>query len=202
MKKNKIHILFFALTSMLFSSCNTSNRDSDIKELIGGFDLLSSEETGIDFNNSIKETKYFNHYFFGQIYVGSGVAIGDLDNDGLPDIFFGGNQVGDRLYHNKGNFKFEDISRSSKIARNPGWTWGVTMADVNADGYLDIYVSRNGNSMDINKRRNMLFINNQDLTFTESAISYGLADIGFSTQAVFFDMDNDGDLDMYQVNQL
>jgi hypothetical protein len=134
--------------------------------------------------------------------VGAGVAIGDLDNDGLPDIFFGGNQVGDRLYHNKGNFKFEDISKSSKIARNPGWTWGVTMADVNTDGYLDIYVSRNGNSLDINKRRNMLFINNQDLTFTESAISYGLADIGFSTQAVFFDMDNDGDLDMYQVNQL
>ncbi len=202
MKKSKLNIIVFVLLNILFSSCNTSKRDLNPKELIGGFDLLSSQETGIDFNNSIKETKYLNHYFFGQIYVGAGVAIGDLDNDGLPDIFFGGNQVGDRLYHNKGNFKFEDISKSSKIARNSGWTWGVTMADVNADGYLDIYVSRNGNSMDIKKRRNMLFINNQDLTFTESAISYGLADIGFSTQAVFFDMDNDGDLDMYQVNQL
>ena len=202
MKYSKYSIIIFVLFNIIFFSCNQNKRDLNPKELIGGFDLLKSTETGIDFNNSIKETKYFNHYFFGQIYVGAGVAIGDLDNDGLPEIFFGGNQVGDRLYHNKGNFKFEDISRTSKITRNPGWTWGVTMADVNADGYLDIYVSRNGNSMDINKRRNMLFINNKDLTFTESAIKYGLADIGFSTQAVFFDMDNDGDLDMYQVNQL
>jgi hypothetical protein len=186
---------------MFFSSCNHSQRDLYPKELVGGFELLKPEQTGVYFNNSIKETKYFNHYFFGQIYVGAGVAIGDLDNDGLPDIFFGGNQVGDRLYLNKGNFKFEDITKESKIARSPGWTWGVTMADVNADGYLDIYVSRNGNSLDLRKRRNQLFINNQDLTFTESAISYGLADIGFSSQAVFFDMDNDGDLDMYQVNQ-
>jgi hypothetical protein len=190
--------LFFA---MLFSSCNYSKRELYPKELIGGFELLKPEQTGIDFNNSIKETEYFNHYFFGQIYVGAGVAIGDLDNDGLPDIFFGGNQVGDRLYHNKGNFKFEDITKESKIARSPGWSWGVTMADINADGYLDIYVSRNGSSLDPRKRRNQLFINNQDLTFTESAVSYGLADIGFSSQAVFFDMDNDGDLDMYQVNQ-
>jgi hypothetical protein len=202
MKTYTSSILIFLFFSLFFSSCNQSQRDLYPKELIGGFELLKPDQTGIDFNNSIKETKYFNHYFFGQIYVGAGVAIGDLDNDGLPDIFFGGNQVGDRLYHNKGNFKFEDISKSSKIVRNPGWTWGVTMADVNADGYLDIYVSRNGNSLDIKKRRNILFINNQDLTFTESAISYGLADIGFSSQAVFFDMDNDGDLDMYQVNQL
>jgi hypothetical protein len=201
MKTYTSSILIVLFFSLFFSSCNQSKRDLYPKELIGGFELLKPDQTGIDFNNSIKETKYFNHFFYGHIYNGSGVAIGDLDNDGLPDVFFGGNQVGDRLYHNKGNFKFEDISKSSKISRNPGWTWGVTMADVNADGFLDIYVSRNGNSLDINKRRNMLFINNQDLTFTESAISYGLADIGFSTQAAFFDMDNDGDLDMYQVNQ-
>ena len=190
------------LLILLFNSCNTSKRDLNPKEIIGGFDLLPEEQTGIDFNNAIKETSRFNHYFYSQMYVGSGVAIGDINNDGLSDIFFGGNQVGDRLYLNKGDFKFEDISKESKITRSPGWSWGVTMADVNADGYLDIYVSRNGNSLDIKKRRNQLFINNQDLTFTESATSYGLADIGFSTQAVFFDMDNDGDLDMYQVNQL
>ncbi|MGB0879611.1 MAG: VCBS repeat-containing protein [Polaribacter sp.] len=189
------------LLVFLFNSCNASQRDNNPKELIGGFDLLSAEQTGIDFNNTVKETKYLNHYFYSQIYIGSGVAIGDINNDGLADIFFSGSQVIDKLYLNKGNFQFEDITRKSGVAKNSGWSWGVTMADVNADGYLDIYVSRNGNSLDLEKRRNQLYINNQDLTFTESAISYGLADIGFSTQAVFFDMDNDGDLDMYQVNQ-
>jgi len=194
-------LLLFVIFLILFSSCTTSKRDLNPKELIGGFELLSAEKTGIDFNNSIKESKYFNHYFYGQIYIGSGVAIGDINNDGLLDVFFAGSQVIDKLYLNKGDFKFEDITRESKISKNSGWSWGVTMADVNNDGYLDIYVSRNGNSLDREKRRNQLYINNQDLTFTESAISFGLADIGFSTQAVFFDMDNDGDLDMYQVNQ-
>jgi hypothetical protein len=199
-------INFFILKALfavclLMVSCQNSKRDLYPEDLIGGFELLSAEKTGIDFNNAIKESNFFNHYFYSQIYVGSGVAIGDINNDGLPDIFFGGNQVIDKLYLNKGNLQFEDITRKSKVAKNPGWSWGVTMADVNADGYLDIYVSRNGNSLDIEKRRNQLYINNGDLTFTESAISFGLADIGFSTQAVFFDMDNDGDLDMYQVNQ-
>ena len=109
--------------------------------------------------------------------------------------------MSDRLYLNKGDFQFEDITKKSKAAKNSGWTWGVTMADVNADGYLDIYVSRNGNSLKLEDLRNQLYINNQDLTFTESAMTYGLGDVGYSTQAVFFDMDNDGDLDMYQVNQ-
>tara|TARA_B100000809_G_scaffold95141_1_gene93806 strand:+ start:13412 stop:16702 length:3291 start_codon:yes stop_codon:yes gene_type:complete len=199
MKTYKLLILVFL--NILFFSCEKPSRDLNHKELIGGFDLLTPEQTGVDFNNAIKESNFFNHYFYSQIYVGSGVAIGDINNDGLSDIFFGGNQVIDKLYLNKGNLQFEDITRNSKVAKNSGWSWGVTMADVNADGYLDIYVSRNGNSLDLEKRRNQLYINNKDLTFTESAISYGLADVGFSTQAVFFDMDNDGDLDMYQVNQ-
>lgn len=186
----------------LFYSCNDKPiREVNTGELIGGFDLLPSEVTGINFNNAIQEGVKFNQYFYTQIYNGSGVAIGDINNDGLPDIFFGGNQVGDRLYLNKGDFKFEDISNSSKIAYKSGWTWGVTMVDINADGYLDIYVSRNGTSMTPKNRKNKLFINNKDLTFTESAEKYGLADAGFSTQATFFDIDNDGDLDMYQVNQ-
>ena len=190
------------ITSLLISCQEKTYRDLSPAQLVGGFDLLPSSQTGIDFNNTIKEGRTFHHYFFSQIYLGSGVAIGDLNNDGLPDVYFGGNQVGDRLYLNKGNFQFEDISKSSKIAYKPGWTWGVTMVDINADGYLDIYVSRNGTSVNPKDRRNLLFINNHDLTFTESALKYGLADVGFSTQAVFFDMDNDGDLDMYQVNQL
>ncbi|AUC79347.1 RNA-binding protein [Nonlabens sp. MB-3u-79] len=201
-KSNSQLIVLLIITSFLMSCNNEPSRDLYPKELVGGLNLLPSEETGIDFNNTIEESKYFNHYFFGQIYLGSGVAIGDINNDGLPDIFFGGNQVNDKLYLNKGDFKFEDITTSSKIDADSGWTWGVTMADVNADGYLDIYVSRNGNSLKTEDRENKLFINNQDLTFTESAAAYGLADAGFSTQAVFFDMDNDGDLDMYQVNQL
>jgi len=188
------------LLSLLFTNCQQSKRDLYPDALVGGFELLSPERTGIDFNNSITETETFNHFYYAQIYNGAGVAIGDINNDNLPDIFFCGNQVNDRLYLNKGNFQFEDITKVSKIDQ-VGWSWGVTMVDINSDGYLDVYVSRNGESMNPTDRRNKLYINNQDLTFTESAISYGLADVGYSTQAVFFDMDNDGDLDMYQVNQ-
>jgi hypothetical protein len=203
MNKIYIHYLLILFSFTLIFNCkNEPVRDLYPQELKGGLELLPQEKTGIDFNNTITESTYFNHYYYSQIYVGSGVAIGDLNNDGLPDVFFGGNQVADRLYLNKGNFQFEDITKQSKVAKNSGWTWGVTMADVNADGYLDIYVSRNGYSDNPEDRRNQLYINNQDLTFTESALKYGLGDYGFSTQAVFFDMDNDGDLDMYQVNQI
>ena len=201
MKFNDSFVSVLILIATIISSCNPSKRELSSNELKAGFELLSSEQTGIDFNNSIKESKFFNQYFYSQIYIGSGVAIGDINNDGLSDIFFAGSQEADKLYINKGDFKFEDITKKSKILKNPGWSWGVTMADVNSDGYLDIYVSRNGNSLDPKKRKNQLFINNKDLTFTESADAFGIADMGFSSQAIFFDMDNDGDLDMYQVNQ-
>ena len=190
------------IISVLIVACDKPVRNLYPETLVEGFNLLSPEKTGIDFNNAIKESKTVNHLYYNQIYSGAGVAIGDLNNDGLSDIYFCGNQVNDRLYLNKGNFQFEDITKKSRAARNPGWSWGVTMADVNADGYLDIYVSRNGDSMVPDDRKNQLYINNKDLTFTESAASYGLADAGFSSQAVFFDMDNDGDLDLYQVNQI
>jgi hypothetical protein len=203
MNTHKVQLFLIVAICITVFACNQGpKRDLYPQELVGGFNLLKPENTGIDFQNTINESTYFNHYYYSQIYVGSGVAIGDINNDGLPDVFFGGNQVADRLYLNKGDFKFENITKKSKVARNSGWTWGVTMADVNADGYLDIYVSRNGYSEKPGDRRNQLYINNQDLTFTESAQKYGLGDVGFSTQAVFFDMDNDGDLDMYQVNQL
>ncbi len=201
MKKKHIKYSLLFLIFFILISCSNNTKRPYADKIVGGLDLLTSEETGIDFSNDITETKALHHYYFSQIYLGSGVAIGDINNDGLPDIFFGGNQVSDRLYLNKGDFKFEDITKSSKVAINSGWTWGVTMVDINSDGYLDIYVSRNGHSFKPEDRRNQLYINNQDLTFTESAVKYGLADIGFSTQAVFFDMDNDGDLDMYQLNQ-
>lgn len=205
--KSKMKISFSSYSAILLViffnvSCQKSKRNLYPESITGGFELLPSEVTGIDFNNSIKESKTVNHLYYNQIYSGAGVAIGDINNDGLPDIFFCGNQVSDKLYLNKGHFQFEDITKKSRAARNSGWSWGVTMADVNNDSYLDIYVSRNGDSMNPEERKNQLYINNQDLTFTESAMQYGLADAGFSSQAVFFDMDNDGDLDMYQVNQL
>lgn len=203
MKNTKIQFVIISTICSLFLSCNQKpKRDLYPEVLVGGFELLSAERTGIDFNNAIRESEKVNHLYYNQLYSGAGVAIGDINNDGLPDIFFCGNQVSDRLYLNKGDLKFENITKKSRVARNSGWSWGVTMADVNNDGYLDIYVSRNGESMKPEERKNQLLINNQDLTFTESASLYGLADVGFSSQAVFFDMDNDGDLDMYQVNQL
>ena len=202
MKFNTLFISTLFLLFFILNSCDNSEAKSDSIELTGGLELMSSTHTGINFNNSITESETVNHIYYNQIYSGSGVAIGDLNNDGYPDIYFGGNQVGDKLYVNKGDLNFEDISKKSKISQSPGWTWGITMADVNSDGYLDIYVCRNGESMNPNDRKNKLFINNKDLTFTESASEYGIADKGFSSQAVFFDMDNDGDLDMYLVNQI
>ncbi len=200
--KFSTYIYPFFFSTIIFLSCTKNERNNDPKLITGGLELLTAEQTGIDFNNSITESEKVNHMYYNQIYSGAGVAVGDINNDGLADVFFCGNQVADKLYLNKGDFKFEDISKGSKITRSPGWSWGVTMADVNNDGYLDIYVSRNGESMIPSDRTNKLFINNKDLTFRESATEYGLADTGFSSQAVFFDMDNDGDLDMYQVNQL
>lgn len=202
MRFHRFKIFVLLTTGMIISACQQKpQRDLYPDALTGGFKLLLAENIGVDFNNRIIESETVNHLYYNQIYSGAGVAIGDINNDGLPDIFFCGNQVSDRLYLNKGNFKFEDITKSSRAAINPGWSWGVTMVDINADGYLDIYVSRNGESMKPEERKNQLYINNQDNTFKESAIAYGLADAGFSSQAVFFDMDNDGDLDMYQVNQ-
>jgi len=202
MKSTKIQFFIVSIISAVLFSCNQgSKRDLYPKDLVAGFELLPAEKTGIDFDNAINETEIFNHFYYSQIYNGAGVAIGDINNDDLPDIFFCGNQVSDRLYLNKGGFQFENITKKSRVARNDGWSWGVTMVDINSDGYLDIYVSRNGESINPEERKNQLYINNKDLTFTESAMAYGLADAGYSTQAVFFDMDNDGDLDMYQVNQ-
>jgi hypothetical protein len=120
-------IMVFMLSMV---SCEKLERPLITGDLVGGFELLPSEKTGIDFNNAIKESIFFNHYYYSQMYVGSGVAIGDINNDGLPDVFFGGNQVADRLYLNKGDFKFEDITKTSRVAKNSGWTWGVTMADI------------------------------------------------------------------------
>jgi len=193
----KVRILF--LISLLILSCG-DNSSSDHKKIANEkmFELLPANITNISFNNHIEENDTFNMVDFFYVYNGGGVAIGDINNDGLPDIYFTGNMVNDRLYLNKGNLKFEDISDSAGI-EIPGWSTGVTMVDINHDGLLDIYVCRSGN-YDADQRKNLLFINQGNIKFIEQAEVYGLADTSYSTQAAFFDYDKDGDLDMYLLN--
>lgn len=165
------------------------------------FTELSPTSTNIHFTNKAEEHKLFSILYYLYYYNGGGVAIGDINNDGLPDIYFtANNNGGNKLYLNKGNFQFEDITEKAGVAGTADWCTGVTMADVNGDGYLDIYVCAFAQKHDLNGH-NQLFINNGNGTFTESAAKYGLDFSGFSTQAVFFDYDHDGDLDCYLLNQ-
>src|SRR6476469_9905701 len=185
----------FLFLLLLISSCTFNKGKPKL------FTRLSPDDTGINFRNLLKEDNpEFNIVLYPYFYNGGGVAVGDINNDGLPDICFTGNMVKNRLYLNKGNFEFEDITEKSGIASKEGWCTGVTMADVNSDGKLDIYICRSGLS-NPEFRKNLLFINNGDLTFTEKAHEYGLDDAGYSTQASFFDYDKDGDLDMMLINQ-
>ncbi|MDT7830094.1 VCBS repeat-containing protein [Pricia sp. S334] len=160
---------------------------------------MPSSKTGVTFKNVLGETKKFNILTYGYIYNGGGVSIGDLNNDGLQDLYFTGNMVGSRLYINKGDFEFKEIAEKAGVFAAGLWNTGTTMVDINADGLLDIYVCRSAAKDDF-KRKNLLFINNGDLTFTEKAAEYGIDDAGYSTQGVFFDYDKDGDLDLYVVN--
>ncbi len=164
------------------------------------FTKLDAAETGIHFNNEIHENDS-SHSFINEFgYMGGGVGIGDFNNDGKKDIFFSGNQVTCRLYINKGNNQFEDITEKAGIKTNV-WCTGVSIVDINNDGYDDIYVCVFGKNL-LERSKNLLFINQHDLTFKEEAEAYGLADTGYSTQAVFFDYDKDGDLDMFLTNYL
>lgn len=163
------------------------------------FTLLSGTETGVSFLNFVENQKNFNIFKYRNFYNGGGVAIGDINNDGLSDIYFTANMGPNKLYLNEGNWKFKDISETAGIEGDKPWSTGVVMADINADGLLDIYVSNAGN-MEGNNHDNDLYINNGDLTFTEKAKEFNLAETGFSTHASFFDYDKDGDLDAYILN--
>ncbi|WP_439489033.1 VCBS repeat-containing protein [Algoriphagus sp.] len=163
------------------------------------FERISNKKSRVSFKNQLKEDAYNNILRYEYFYNGGGVAIGDLDNDGLEDIFFTGNMVANKVYKNLGNFKFEDKTKFSGISGKVSWTTGVTMADVNGDGLLDIYVSYSGKG-DTESRRNELWVNKGDFKFQNEAQEYGLDDAGNSTQALFFDFDKDGDLDMYLLN--
>ena len=163
------------------------------------FSLLTSDETGITFLNKVENGPKMNIFKYRNFYNGGGVAIGDVNNDGLSDIYMTANRKPNKLYINKGNFKFEDVSAAAGVEGNRPWSTGVVMVDINHDGLLDIYVSNAGN-LKGNNHDNELFINNGDLTFTESAADYNLANSGFTTHSTFFDYDRDGDLDVYILN--
>ncbi|THU37352.1 CRTAC1 family protein [Niastella caeni] len=158
------------------------------------------ENTGIRFSNDVKQTKDFNILTFRNFYNGGGVAVGDINNDGLADVFFTANAGSNQLYLNKGNWQFEDISAKAGFSLKKQWSTGTVMADINNDGWLDIFVANSGHMNDGISKANQLFINNHNLTFIDSAEAYGLADTGYTTQASFFDYDLDGDLDCFVVN--
>jgi len=203
--KNKLLSIFLIV---ILSSCDQSLKmnakasdDADSvtekKELKMKFTALPDSISGISFKNVIKESNQFNYFMFPYMYMGGGVSVGDINNDGLADIYFTGNMVENKLYLNKGNMQFEDITERAGVKGGSQWYTGTSMADVNNDGLLDIYLSV---SNAFTLKENQLFINNGDLTFTEKAAQYGLNDDGPSVQAAFFDYDNDGDLDMYLAN--
>ncbi len=184
MRPTCIFLLFF------LAGCVTNQpAERHLFEIVGN-------ESGVSFTNELSITERSNPYTYRSFYNGGGVGLGDINNDGLADIYFCGNQVDNKLYLNKGNLKFEDITQSAGVACSNVWSTGVTFADVNADGLMDIYVCKSGDPLAPN-RANELFINNGDLTFTESAKEYGLDVKGLSVQAAFFDYDKDGDLDCY-----
>lgn len=184
-------IVFFFLF-IIFVSCSKENSNSL-------FTKLDASETGISFQNEVKNGKNMNIFKYRNFYNGGGVAVGDINNDGLADVFFTSNQGTNKLYLNKGNFKFEDISTKSGIEGKKAWSTGVVMVDINGDGLLDIYVCDAGSNIDA-IRKSQLYINNGNTTFTEKAAEYNLADTGITTHAAFFDYDKDGDLDCYILN--
>jgi enediyne biosynthesis protein E4 len=196
MQKSRIYCLIVLLSVLLTGACK--------KKPEQGFSLVSSDDSGITFRNVLTETVEFNIFNYLYFYNGGGVAAGDLNGDGLADLYFTSNQEPDKLYLNQGNLKFQDITDEAGAAGVNGWTTGVTMADVNADGRLDIYVSYLGDFL-IYKGKNILLINQGNdekgiPRFRDEAIQYGLDLVGFSTQASFFDYDRDGDLDMFMLN--
>lgn len=180
---------------LLFAGFISCNRHKTL------FESLPSSKTHITFSNNLEKKKMLNILYYLYYYNGAGVAVGDINNDGLDDIYFAANSKGNnKLYLNKGNFEFEDISSKAKVAGTADWCTGVTMADVNSDGWLDIYVSTVSGRYGLTGH-NELFINNHDNTFTESSEKYGLNTSCFTTQSGFFDYDHDGDLDCYILNQ-
>jgi hypothetical protein len=201
MKKNPFYINLIIIASIFWVLAGCRNKTAST-ELSPVFKKVLSAQSGITFDNQVDEN-YQKNYFdkFAYVYNGGGVAIGDINNDGLQDIYFTGNEVPNKLYLNEGGMKFKDITTSAGVDGGPGWDNGVTMVDINGDGLMDIYVCKGGFEDSDEQRRNLLYINQGNLTFKEEAKAYGLDDDGYSMHCAFFDMDNDGDLDMYLTNR-
>jgi hypothetical protein len=197
----RIYGIFICFFCSLAACTHTSKNIPTEKPL---FQVLEAKQTNITFANNLKETKKLNILDYLYFYNGAGVAAGDVNKDGLTDVFFVSNQGSNKLYLNKGNYQFQDISEKAGVQGFADWKTGVTMADVNGDGWLDIYVCAVGNYKGL-EGSNELYINNGaeadgTVTFTEKAADYGLDFTGFATQAAFFDYDQDGDLDVYLLN--
>ena len=199
------HLILFCL--LFGMSCNNdpnpvepSSHTIQKERLPFNFRELNSDQTGITFENKIRETDDLNYFTYEYLYNGGGVSIADFDNDGLDDVFFTCGMGFNRLYKNNGSLTFSDVSKTSGIRSSRDWCTGTTVVDINNDGLLDLYVSRSGWFDDANIRSNLLYVNKGNLQFEEQANQYGIADKGYSTQSAFFDADGDGDLDLYVMN--
>ena len=180
------------LMMLIFFGCS-NEKDTPL------FRSISSSESGIHFSNDLVFDQEFNIFKYRNFYNGGGVAIADFNNDSLGDIYLISNMSSNRLYQNNGNLNFTDITKTAGVAGTRAWSTGVSVVDIDGDGWLDIYVCNSGDIKGDNKQ-NELFINNRDGTFSENAAGFGLDDKGFSTHAAFFDYDQDGDVDMYLLN--
>ena len=181
---------FLLCFSIILFSCN-KKKDQPLFQLV--------DNTGINFDNKVEDQEINNAFLFRNFYNGGGVAIGDINNDGKTDVMLTSNMGKNKLYINKGDWQFEDVSSKSGMKQDSMWSTGVVFIDINNDGWLDIYVCNSGHMKDGN-RRNKLYINNHNLTFTESAANYGLDISAYTTQVSFFDYDLDGDLDCFMIN--